>query len=253
LNATLEGRIAERTAELTAANQSLLESNRDLEAFSYSVAHDLRAPLRSMEGFARLFELDVAAGNFDDVSAHISRIVTSAARMDALIDGLLSVARVAHEALKEEDIDFSALVAEVLREIEIPDHARIEVGPCPRVRGDRVLLRQVWSNLIANAVKFSAKSEAPSISIGCELDARSAVFFVGDNGVGFDAANSGKLFEVFQRLHARTEFEGHGVGLAIVRRIVERHGGRIWAESVAGQGATFRFVLAHSRLLPQEG
>ena len=253
VNESLETRIAERTLELTSANHDLEAANRDLESFSYSVAHDLRAPLRSMSGFAKLLELDVADGDLADVSRHAERIIDNAARMNALVDGLLAVSRVTHGALREEAIDFAKMVAEIAHEANPGSRAGIQIGPLPLVRGDMAALRQVWSNLITNAVKYSAKGDRPVIRIGSGIEGDEVVFHVSDNGAGFDPAYASRLFGMFERLHAPNEFEGTGVGLAIVRRSVERHGGRVWAEGRPNQGATFHFSLPASRVVEKQG
>jgi PAS domain S-box-containing protein len=251
VNESLEARIAERTCELTTTNRDLEAANRDLESFSYSVAHDLRAPLRSMTGFAKLLELDVADGDLLDVPRHAERIIENAARMNALVDGLLAVSRVTHGALHEEAIDFAKMVAEIAREANPAGHAVIRIDPLPVVRGDVAALRQVWTNLIANAVKYSAKRDRALIRVGGETEGDEYVFHVSDNGAGFDPAYASRLFGMFERLHAPSEFEGTGVGLAIVRRSVERHGGRVWAEGRPNHGATFYFSLPVSRVVEQ--
>jgi PAS domain S-box-containing protein len=249
LNENLEARIEERTRELRDANARLEAANRDLESFSYSVAHDLRAPLRTMNGFAQLLEMDVAAGSYDEIPRHASRISHNATRMNSLIDGLLAVARATHGALGDDRIDFAAMVADTVREANPGPRVRFDIGPLPVVRGDNPTLLQVWRNLISNAIKYSAKRDDPRIDIACELRDGEIVFHVRDNGAGFDPAYAQRLFGVFQRLHTAQEFEGNGVGLAVVRRIVERHGGRAWAEGRPDAGATFRFSLPASRIV----
>lgn len=253
VNESLEARIAERTLELTSANHDLEAANRDLESFSYSVAHDLRAPLRSMTGFAKLLELDVADGELKDVPRHAERIIENAARMNALVDGLLAVSRVTHGALHEEAIDFATMVADIVRETNPSGRADIHADPLPVVRGDTAALRQVWTNLIANAIKYSAKRDRPVVHVGGRIEGGEIVFHVRDNGAGFDPAYASRLFGMFERLHAPNEFEGTGVGLAIVRRSVERHGGRVWAEGQPGQGATFHFSLPVGRVMEKQG
>lgn len=250
LNRELEDRVARRTAELTAANRDLEVANRHLESFSYSVAHDLRAPLRSMAGFASLLEIDVAERKFDAVPQHVARITQNAARMNALVDGLLAVARVTHNALVDAPVDMQALVAETVRDTQAGPNVRFEIGSLPAVRGDAATLRQVWANLIANAIKYSARATDPMIAVDATRGAGECEFRVRDNGAGFDPAYADRLFGVFQRLHTSREFEGTGVGLAVVRRIVERHGGRVWAEGRPGAGATFHFALPAVRILP---
>ncbi len=243
LNRSLEARIEARTAELTRAN-------RDLEAFAYSIAHDLRGPLRSMTGFAQLLAIDEQEGNPDQVRAHVERIVSNASRMNELIDGLLRVARASHVALERLPVDMASLAVSVIAEVKGESRARIEVGKLPVVLGDPLALRQVWTNLLSNALKYSARSEVPEIKVAHRTEGAELIFSVADNGAGFDAAFADKLFGVFQRLHAATDFEGTGIGLAIVRRIVERHDGRVWAEGRPGAGATFHFSLPISRLSP---
>ena len=252
LNETLEARIDERTRELTRANNDLETANRDLESFSYSVAHDLRAPLRSMAGFASLLEMDVAAGALGKLPAHTARIMQNAARMNALIDGLLAVARVTHGELKDEEVDFARLVGETIRESHPGPAVQIEVDALPVVRGDISALRQVWANLMANAIKYSAKRAAPRVHVGVEERESELVFHVRDNGAGFDPSYSQRLFGVFQRLHSSHDFEGTGVGLAVVRRVIERHGGHVWAEGRPDQGATFYFTLPAARRIPRQ-
>ena len=247
LNDTLEARIAERTLELTKSNSDLEAANRDLESFSYSVAHDLRAPLRSMAGFASLLEMDVATGTLEDLPKHTARITQNAARMNALIDGLLAVSRVTHGELKDEAVDFASLAAEVISEANPAANVQVTVAPLPIMRGDTSALRQVWANLVSNALKYSAKREVPQVRIGVEIRESEYVFSVRDNGAGFNPAYSQRLFSVFSRLHSANEFEGTGVGLAVVRRVIERHGGHVWAEGRPDQGATFYFTLPASR------
>jgi PAS domain S-box-containing protein len=240
LNQTLESRIALRTRELT-------EANRDLESFSYSVAHDLRAPLRAMAGFAKLLETDLAEGNGAEVPRHIDRITRAATRMNELIDGLLAVARVTHGAMVEARVNMNSLVAQALEELAPHRGIAFDIETLPEVDGDPVALRQVWTNLLSNAIKYSARADSPRISIGCSRGDIECAFRVRDNGVGFDPAFAARLFGVFERLHGPGEFEGTGVGLAVVRRIIERHGGRVWADGSPGAGATFHFTLPATR------
>ena len=234
----LELKVRERTAELHAAN-------RELEAFSYSVSHDLRAPLRAVDGYAQMLEEDYA-GRLDAEGRRLLGIVRSeAARMGQLIDDLLHFAQVGRRPVVRAPLDMGALASEVIAELA-PAHpkARIALERLPPASGDRSLLRQVWINLISNALKYSARQEAARIEVGGRVEGAENVFWVRDNGAGFDMRYAGKLFKVFQRLHRQEEFDGTGVGLAIVQRVIERHGGRVWAEGAVGQGACFSFTLA---------
>jgi light-regulated signal transduction histidine kinase (bacteriophytochrome) len=240
LNRDLEGRVAERTKELEAAN-------KELEAFSYSVSHDLRAPLRHIDGFIELLRTHTE-GLADDRARHYMETISAAAgRMGQLVDDLLAFSRMGRAEMSKRPVDLGALVAEVIRELQP------EAGDCaidwrvaelPVVTGDAAMLRIVLANLLANALKFTGPRETADIEIGWKPgEAGEAVIFVRDNGVGFDPTYADKLFGVFQRLHRAEEFEGTGIGLANVRRIVARHGGRAWAEGAVDQGATFYFSL----------
>ena len=241
LNQDLERRVLARTAALEAAN-------KELEAFSYSVSHDLRAPLRHIDGFAGLLQKHTAG--LDEKGRRYIGVISSAARqMGRLIDDLLSFSRINRSHLSRVQIDQDTLVASVITEgrFERPGKPPIDwqIAPLPSVMGDGAMLRLVWANLIDNAVKYSGKSPHPRITIGSNPNdiADECVCFVRDNGVGFDMQYVGKLFGVFQRLHSMADFEGTGIGLANVQRIVVRHGGRVWAESQVDQGATFYFAL----------
>jgi PAS domain S-box-containing protein len=228
---------------------ALLEAtNRELEAFSYSVSHDLRAPLRHIDGFAHLLSQRAAATLDAESRRFIEVISRSAKQMGALIDDLLAFSRIGRVPLRLETVNQRALIDRVIAERRYEAGGRPirwEIGSLPDVRADGPLLRQVWSNLLDNAVKYSSKHPAPQIAIGGQLDDSTGeyVFFVRDNGVGFDMEFVDKLFGVFQRLHTPAEFEGTGIGLANVRRIVLRHGGRTWAEGKPDQGATFYFSI----------
>src|SRR6185503_1531389 len=219
----LELKVRERTAELHAAN-------RELEAFSYSVSHDLRAPLRAVDGYAQMLEEDYA-GRLDAEGKRLLGVVRGeAARMGQLIDDLLHFSQVGRRPVVRAPLDMGALASEVIAELA-PAHpkARIALERLPPASGDRSLLRQVWINLISNALKYSARQEAARIEVGGRVEGAENVFWVRDNGAGFDMRYAGKLFKVFQRLHRQEEFDGTGVGLAIVQRVIERHGGRVWA------------------------
>ncbi len=243
LTATLERRVEERTADLENSNRDLGRALRDLEAFSYSVSHDLRAPLRVINGFASILEdADGAAG--DEVREAVARIRGNTARMSELIDDMLSFFRLGRRPLTIGTVDMNALVREVIEMLGLDDLAvAIELGDLAPAEGDKALLGDVLANLLGNATKFSARSDEPRIEVGCERGTDEVVYFVRDNGVGFHPEHASKLFQPFYRLHAAEGFEGSGVGLAIVHRIVDRHGGRVWAESTPGRGAAFFFSL----------
>ncbi len=235
----LEERVRERTAELQAAN-------KELESFSYSVSHDLRAPLRAIDGFSQaLFEdyyekLDVQG------KGYIDRIRAACGRMAQLIDDLLSLSRVTRAEIRREEVDLSAMahsIAEELRRTEPEREVEFAISPGLLARGDARLLHVVLQNLLSNAWKFTRKKAQARIELGVTEDNGRPVYFVRDNGAGFDMAYADKLFGAFQRLHSAREFEGTGIGLATVQRIIHRHGGRVWAEAAVGKGATFYFTL----------
>jgi signal transduction histidine kinase len=239
LNDQLEEHVAERTAELTA-------TVAELEAFSYSISHDLRAPLRAINGYASIVRDEYAPVLGSDGAALLTRIEANAGRMASLIDGLLDFSRLGRVEAVAQEVSMLELVKGIVADVHgdaATEAAEIVVGDLPPARGDAAMLRQVWVNLLTNAVKFSGQSAAPRIEVVATRKGNDNVYSVKDNGVGFDMAYAEKLFGVFNRLHAVDEFPGVGVGLAIVRRIVTRHGGRVWAESESGQGATFYFSL----------
>ena len=238
--AELETRVLERTAELEAVN-------KELSGFSYSVSHDLRAPLRAVDGYARMLEEDYAARLDEEGRRLLTVIRDSAGRMGQLIDDLLNFSRLGRQTMALQTIDVASLVREVVAEMR-GDHPAIpEVRELPPVQGDRALLKQVWLNLVGNAFKYSAKRDAPWIEIGGQVEGEENIYWVRDNGAGFDMRYAAKLFGVFQRLHSQDDFSGTGVGLAIVQRVVSRHGGRVWAEGQPDAGACFYFSL------PREG
>jgi signal transduction histidine kinase len=239
LNAELEQRVQERTDELQSAN-------RELEAFSYSISHDLRAPLRGIIGFADALMEDHGPDLSDEARRKIKIVQDEGRRLGVLIDELLAFSRLGRKPLQKAAIDMAQLARAALDGLHLQpgDSApAIDFGALPEARGDRVLLGQVWANLLSNAVKFSARNAQPRIEVRATTDAKEHVFLVRDNGAGFDPKYQSKLFGVFQRLHDAAEFPGTGVGLALVQRIVNRHGGRVWAESRPGEGASFFFTL----------
>ena len=232
----LEEKVSERTARLR-------ETIQELEAFSYTVAHDLRAPLRAIDGFSQLLKADLGAALTAEAQRDLDAISSSARRMSDLINGLLDFSRVGRNELNRRQVDMRALAESVCGEAAHQRAVQVRIAPLTTVLGDPLMLRQVWANLIGNAVKFSSKQAAPCVTIDCTMSKGEACFSVADNGEGIDMAYADKLFGVFQRLHSTEEYEGTGVGLAIVKRIVERHGGRIWVQSAPGEGATFFFTL----------
>jgi PAS domain S-box-containing protein len=243
LNEKLEERVIARTAQLHAAN-------KELEAFSYSVSHDLRAPLRAINGYTQILVEDYASV-LDQEGIRICNVITGETRrMGELIDDLLSFSRLSRKVIQPAQVDMKTLASTVYEELtSVAERERIDfkVGKLPAALGDPVLLHQVWVNLIANAIKFSSRKERALIEVGTKRSEQQNIYFVRDNGAGFDIEYVDKLFGVFQRLHSDDEFEGTGVGLAIVQRIIQRHGGRVWAEGEVNKGATFYFAL------PKEG
>ncbi len=216
-------------------------ANVELEAFSYSVAHDLRAPLRAMDGFANVLREDYGDKLEPDAHVAISRISTAAKRMGELIDGLLALSQISTHELEYETIDLGKLARDAVAQLPGAIDVRIEDGL--RVRADPVLMRSVIQNLVGNAFKFSARVAQPRIEVGLTTTEAGPTYFVRDNGAGFDMAYAAQLFRPFKRLHSSREFEGTGIGLATVHRVIRRHGGKIWAQAAPGSGATFYFTL----------
>ena len=239
LNAELEERVFQRTVELEAAN-------KELEAFSYSVSHDLRAPLRHIDGFADILWRSAADQLNPDNQRLLKVVSDSAKQMGCLIDDLLTFSKTGRSELRFVELDMNDVVHGTISELQAEIGQRKvkwTVARLPRVNGDPVTLRQVLVNLLCNALKYSKKRAESKIEVGCKDCERETTFFVRDNGVGFDPRYVDKLFGVFQRLHSPSQFEGTGIGLAIVRRIISRHGGKTWAEGKPDQGATFYFSL----------
>lgn len=242
LNEHLEERVEERTAQLRAANA-------ELEAFAYSVAHDLRAPLTALDGFSRLARQSCGTGD-ERTQHYFNRISANVQRMSELTDALLALARLSSVDLLDEPVDLAALARQTfahLQEAQPGLDAQLDVPPALPARGDARLLSQVLANLVGNAWKFSLGKGRVRIRVGAQQDDSGApAYFVADEGAGFDMAHASKLFRAFERLHSPAEFEGTGIGLALVHKIVSRHGGRIWAQAEPGRGATFFFTLGRS-------
>jgi signal transduction histidine kinase len=245
-NAALQQREHERIAELAAAY-------RDLESFSYSVSHDLRSPLRTMNCFMDLFMEDFGDAVSGEARSRLEQVRAGGARMDRLIDDLLKFCRFSRAPLTRERVELDSIAHRVVADLKAREPERtvqFEIGELPAVTGDASLLEQVLVNLLSNAFKFTRNQAHACVSVGsieapdpADPSVVERVYFVRDNGAGFDMKYASKLFGVFQRLHSQDQFEGTGVGLSIVQRVLQRHGGRIWAESVPGSGATFFFVL----------
>jgi light-regulated signal transduction histidine kinase (bacteriophytochrome) len=223
--------------------------SRELEALAQTISHDLNAPLRAVKGYTRMLEEDYGDKLDDEGRRIIQGIRDGTQRMARLIAGLLTYSRMGGKEMAPEQIDLGILIREVLDEARKGEEkrpVRFTAGPLPTVRGDRAMIRAALFNLLSNALKFSRPRELAAIEVNAKTGAEEVRITVTDNGIGFDAAYADKLFGVFQRLHGEDEFEGTGIGLALVRRIVERHGGRVWAESRPGEGATFGFSLPAS-------
>lgn len=240
LNEELEERVELRTRELQ-------EANGELEAFTYSVSHDLRAPLRHMDGFSRILQQEYGAQLPEEARHYLDRVRSATTHMSRLVEDLLQLSRLGRQAPQLRIVALGELLEQGRTEVveAAPGNPAIDwqIGALPEAEVDATLFRQVWINLLSNAVKFSRNQERPVIQIGSRTEKGETIIFVRDNGAGFDPRFADKLFGVFQRLHRQDEFEGTGIGLATVQRIVHKHGGRIWAESQPGQGATFYFTI----------
>ena len=243
-----ERSLRQRTAQLEAANN-------ELEAFSYSVSHDLRAPLRAIDGFSRMVLRDYAVLLPDDGQRRLQTVRDSAQHMGQLIDDLLAFSRLGRQQINQTHIDMEKLAHDVFNELKTQASGhkiKFTVAPLPATRGDKAMIRQVLVNLFLNAMKFTRTREKAVIECGYASQLDGGAYYVRDNGVGFDMQYVNKLFGVFQRLHSANEFEGTGVGLALVQRIVHRHGGRVWAESQVNQGTTFYFTIEGEHHLMNE-
>ncbi|MFA6456476.1 MAG: PAS domain S-box protein [Bacteroidota bacterium] len=239
LNAELEHRVVERTAQLENAN-------KELEAFSYSVSHDLRAPLLTINGFTQFLGMHLGDKLDEEGKRLLSVIRTNTQTMQHLISALLMLSKTNKKELEMMQIDMQQLAQETYGDIispEAQEKIQITIPEMPEARGDKLLLRQVWSNLLSNAIKFTLAKDERMIIVGGRSEEHRNVYFVKDSGAGFDMKDAGKLFGVFSRLHSDTEFEGTGIGLSIVRRVIHRHQGEVWAEGEVGKGATFYFAL----------
>jgi light-regulated signal transduction histidine kinase (bacteriophytochrome) len=235
----LEQRVRDRTQELQAANA-------DLESFSYSVSHDLRAPLRVVDGYCQMFMDEFGAGIAPQGREILEKARAGATRMNQLIDDLLRLARFSRQPLNTRPVEMGALVQRVVTNLQEQLQGRgvqLEIGALPDCVADAALLEQVFTNLLSNALKFTAGRPNTRIEVGTRSEDAEQIYFVKDNGVGFDMRYAERLFGVFQRLHSQAEFSGTGIGLSIVHRIIRRHGGRTWAEGALQQGATFYFSL----------
>jgi light-regulated signal transduction histidine kinase (bacteriophytochrome) len=239
LNAKLEERVQARTEELQAAN-------REMEAFSYSVSHDLRAPLRALDGYSRILLDDFMEFLPEDGAGFLNKIRTASGQMAQLIDDLLRLSRLNRTEVRFDPVNLSELVQTVINDLQARDPNRvisIEISPGLQTKGDERLLRVALENLLSNAWKFTGKTAQPKIEIGQFKAGEKDTFYIRDNGVGFDMTYADKLFGAFQRLHSTEDFPGTGIGLAIVQRVIHKHGGRIWAEAEKNKGATFFFTL----------
>jgi len=239
LNAELEERVKGLTAQLE-------QANKELEAFLYSVSHDLRAPLRAIDGFSKYIVEDYGSKLDSEANRLLELVRYNVQKMDELILGILSLSRISRSGYKLSEIDMTRMVKSMISEVissEEKAKFTINIGELPFACADAAYLKQVWINLISNAVKFSFAESNPLITIGGYTEDRNNIYFIEDNGVGFNQEYAHKLFGVFQRLHKPEEFEGNGIGLAIVKRIIHLHGGKVWAESKEGQGASFFFSL----------
>ena len=267
-NSVLQDRVHMRTVELEKSQAQIIQlnenlrqralaletSNDDLESFSYSVSHDLRAPLRVIDGFTGMLAEDYGETLPSQAQEYLQMIQKNIDEMDQLIKDLLDFSQLGRQALNRQHVDVTALAHEVFTALlrqqkDAQRQVEVNIGVLPQGHADKALLKQVWVNLLSNALKYTQERSVARIEVGSMDEQGEVVYFVRDNGVGFDMAYVDKLFEVFQRLHLAEEYEGTGVGLALVQRIIRRHGGRVWVEAAVNEGATFYFTLpkeAHS-------
>jgi hypothetical protein len=248
-NAELQQRVQEHAIELQKANQ-------ELESFTHSISHDLRAPLRAIGGFSNILLKDFGPQMTDEAQRLIKVVVSSAAQMTQMIDGLLKFCRLGKQALSREPVALTALARQAVENVrrdQKDNRVKVQIGELPGCVGDPALLAQVFMNLVSNAFKFSSRAKNPLVEIGWKQKNGENVYFLRDNGIGFEMQYSERLFGVFQRLHTEEEFEGNGLGLSIVKRIIERHGGRVWAEAEPDKGATFFFTVSNSATQPAAG
>lgn len=239
----------ELNKDLENKNAALIHINKELEAFTYSVSHDLRAPLRSINGFAAILKDDYQNILDKEANRILDTIINSALKMGGLIDSLLNFSHLGRKEVSKASVDVNLLVKNIFTDFRLEENNKnlhITVNSLPEAPGDMELLKQVFINLISNAIKYSAKKDKPAIEIGSLQNDKEIIYYVKDNGTGFNMDYKNKLFGVFQRLHKDNEFEGIGIGLAIVKRIIKRHGGRVWAEGEIDKGATFYFSLPPS-------
>jgi two-component system sensor histidine kinase/response regulator len=231
--------------DLAVKNEELEYINKELESFSYSISHDLRAPLRALDGYSRILEEDYLQVLDEEGQRSLKSIQYNAKKMEMLVDDLLSFSKLGKQAVRKSHVNMDLIIESVLREINesMPHKAIIKKNPLLPSNADRSLIHQVWMNLISNAIKYSRKKEKPEVEIGSEKLGSEIVYYIKDNGAGFDMNYISKLFGVFQRLHGANEFEGTGIGLAIVQRIITKHNGKVWAEAKVNEGAAFYFSL----------
>jgi PAS domain S-box-containing protein len=246
----LEDLVAQRTAEIQSTNKSLESANQELETFAYSVSHDLRTPLRAVDGFSRIL-LEDYAPKLDAEGQRVVNVIREGTRkMAQMIDDILAFSRAGRLQLSMEAIDMEELVREALKSLQpalAGGNVKVEVQPLPGSQGDASMIQRLWTNLLDNAIKFTRTKPGGAVEVGSQAGANETIYYVKDNGIGFDERRAHRLYGVFQRLHGGEEYEGTGVGLAIVKRIIERHGGRVWAEGKVGEGATFYFALPQKR------